>query len=264
MNIDQGIPNIPTVSASKIKVYKTCARQYKYKYMIPFKDRPSEDKNVAALLGTALHKAIELKYSIDANPTAMFQNVMDETITQWEKDKVKINASSYYTQALKVGKDILRKFDWKQFTPTELEYAFTLPFPSPINPLVNVTGYIDLIDRSGNAKVVVDFKSQATAPAQEELDHDPQFLLYAWAYEQIYGEKPDDIIWYHLRTDKRMIAYVQHNYKDKMSQLTEDILAMLEAKRFGRRQMDTVCKTKCSFYDLCYGTKATTIVEDNE
>jgi len=263
MNIDNTIPNIPIVSASKIKTYKTCARQYKYKYVIPFKDRPSEDKNVAALLGTALHKAIELKYSSNAAPTAIFQNVMEETITQWEKDKVKINAPGYYTQALKVGKDILRKFDWTQFTPTELEYAFTLPFPSPLNPLVNVTGYIDLVDRK--RKIVVDFKSQSVAPSQEELDHDPQFLLYAWAYEQIYAEKPDNIIWYHLRTDKKMIAYVQHNYEDKIAQLTEDILAMLEAKRFGRRQMDSICKTKCSYFDLCYGTKANhVVVEDNE
>lgn len=261
--IDNSIAGIPTVSASKIKVYKTCARQYQYKYIIPFKDRPSESKNVAALLGTALHKAIELKYSTGANPGSVFQTVMDETLTLWEKEKHKINALSYYTQALKVGKDILRKFDWDQFNPSELEYAFTLPFPNRINPLVNVTGYIDLIDRS--RQLVVDFKSASSAPGQEELDHDPQFVLYAWAYEQIYQEKPNDIIWYHLRTDKRMVAHVQHNYENKIAQLTEDMLAMLEARRYGRRQMDSVCKTKCSFYDLCYLDKATaSVTEENE
>jgi len=247
------VNTLPVVSASKIKVYKTCARQYKYKYITAFNDRPSEDKNVAALLGTALHKAIELQYRENANPSAIFQDVMDKTIEQWEKERLQINAAGYYTTALKVGKDILRKFDWQQFNPTELEHKFTLPFPNPITPIVNVTGYIDLVDRS--KKLVVDFKSASQAPSQAELDNDSQFVLYAWAYEQIYGEKPNQIIWYHLRTDRKYIANVEHNYHDKIGQLMEDMTAMLEAKHFARRQMDSVCRTKCSFDEICYGSK---------
>lgn len=254
ITIDKTIPNLPTVSASKIKVYKTCAFQYYLKYRLPFNDRPADDKNVASLLGTALHEAIELYYGKGISATQTFQTVMDETITKWEDDKVKINAAGYYTTAMKIGKEILNNFNWKQFNPIELEYSFTLPFPNPIAPILNMTGYIDLIDRS--RKLIVDFKSASHAPAQDELDHDPQFIIYAWAYEQIYNEKPDSIIWYHLRTDKQYEAHVQHNYQDKINKLSEDMLAMLESQRFARRQMDSVCKTKCSFYELCYGTKS--------
>lgn len=260
MEINKALPNLPTVSASKIKVYKTCARQYKYKYMIPYKDRPADDKNVAALLGTALHKAIELRYKEGANPSQVFQNTMDDTISEWEKKKLKINAAGYYTTALNVGKKIIREFDWDLYNPLELELAFTLPFPDPQNPIVNVTGYIDMVDFSG---MVIDHKSASQAPVQDELDHDPQFVLYAWAYEQMYGVKPYKVIWNHLRTAKQYESNVQHNYDDKIAQLTEDMLAMLEAKRYGRRKMDKVCKTECSFYTLCYGDKPK-VVEDNE
>lgn len=259
MEINKALPNLPTVSASKIKVYKTCARQYKYKYVVPYKDRPADDKNVSALLGTALHKAIEMRYKEDANPSQVFQTVMDDTITEWEKKKYKINAASYYTTALNVGKKIIREFDWDQYNPIELELAFTFPFPNIQKPIVNVTGYIDMLDMDGR---VVDHKSTSQAPVQDELNHDPQFILYAWAYEQMYGTKPYKVIWNHLRTGKQYEADVQHNYDDKIAQLTEDMIAMLDAKHYGRRKMDKVCKTECSFYTLCYGDKPKATIED--
>lgn len=259
--IDKSLPYLPTVSASKIKVYKTCARQYKYKYILPFNDRPIDDKNVAALLGTALHKALELKYT-DKNVSEIqvFQQVMEETITDWESKHFKINFMNYYSTALKVGTDILRKTDWDQFNPIALEQAFTLPFPNAKYPLVNLTGFIDMIDIDGS---VIDHKSKSTAPAQDELDHDPQFILYAWAYEQIYNDKPYRVIWNHLRTQKLYVANVLHNYDDKIHQLTEDIIAMLKSKHHARRSMDKVCKSECSFYTLCYGDKAP-LIEDSE
>lgn len=264
MEYNKAMPNLPTVSASKIKVYKTCARQYRNKYALAYADRPIDDKNVAALLGTALHEAIEMYYKEGIRPTFTFQNVMNTTIAEWEAAKLKINMAGYFTQAMKVGRDILDTFDWDQFHPVELELSFTLPFPNAINPIVNVTGYIDLVDAQGN---IVDHKSTAQAPNQDELNNDPQFILYAWAAEQIYGEKPNKVIWNHLRTQKLYYADIQTDYDNKIAQLTEDIEAMLHAKHFARRQMDDVCKRKCSFYVLCFGKKAadtTPVVEDTE
>lgn len=267
MEYNRAIPNLPTVSASKIKVYKTCARQYKNKYALAYAERPVDDKNVAALLGTALHEAIEMYYKEGIRPTYTFQTVMNETIVEWEEQKLKINMAGYFTQAMKVGRAILEDFNWSKFNPVELELAFTLPFPNATNPIANVTGYIDLVDNQGAIYNVVDHKSTSYAPSQDELNHDPQFLLYAWAAEQLYEKKPDKIIWNHLRTHKLYYADVTTDYDDKIMQLTEDIHAMLHAKHYARRQMDSVCKTKCSFYELCYGKKAadtTTVVEDSE
>lgn len=266
MEFNTALPNLPTVSASKIKVYKTCARQYKNKYALAYAERPVDDKNVAALLGTALHRAIELYYKDGTRPTFTFQNVMNDTIAEWEAAQYKINMAGYFTQAMKVGRDILDKFDWKRFNPVELELAFTLPFPNAITPIANVTGYIDLVDSQGNIYNVVDHKSASQAPNQDELNNDPQFVLYAWAAEQIYGSRPQNIIWNHLRTQKLYIADVHTDYDNKIAQLTEDIIAMISAKHYARRQMDEVCKRKCSFYELCYGKKAaadtTAVVED--
>lgn len=244
--------DLPVISASKLKVYKTCARQYYYKYILPYHDRPPEHKNVAALMGTALHEAIELRYKEGKSPTFIFQSVMTDTIQEWEDKKYQINGSDYFPRAMKVGKEILTKFNWDQFNPQELEYNFTLPFPNKDNPIVMINGLIDMIDMSG---MVIDHKSASYAPAQDELDHDPQFILYAWAYEQMYKAKPYKVIWNHLRTAKLIEANIEHNYADKLLQLERDIQAMLAADSFARRQMDQVCRTKCSFYINCYGEK---------
>lgn len=249
--MNKTIANIPTVSASKIITYKVCAKQYEYKYKTTYNDRPIDDKNVAALLGTALHKAIELKYRSGINAIATFQQVMEETITQWEKEKLKINFAGYYTTAMNVGSKILRTFDWNQFAPIELEYAFTLPFPNKANPIVNMTGYIDLIDRRG---WVIDHKSASQAPSINQLTHNPQFFIYSWAYQQIYKKKPKHIYWNHLRTN-RLYEYSQDDYQFKLDQLTQDITAMINAQYFARKELDNTCLTKCSFYTLCYGEK---------
>lgn len=97
--VDRSIEGLPTISASRIKVYKTCARQYQYKYVIAREDRPEDHKNVAALLGTALHAAIEKKYKEGKSPTATFQMVMMETMDLWQAEKRVINALDYYPRA---------------------------------------------------------------------------------------------------------------------------------------------------------------------
>lgn len=259
MGINRAIEGLPTVSASKIKVYRTCARQYSYKYKMARAERPEDYKNVAALLGTALHKAIELYYRDKTSPTATFQNVMTDTLDEWETAGFKIIALDYFPRAMKVGKDILKNFQWDQFNPIELEYAFTLPFPSPENPIVNMTGLIDLVDMSG---LVADHKSATVAPNQDELDNDPQFIIYYWAMQQIEGVAPWKVVWNHLRTGKIIEANISHNFPDKLAQLTADIEGMLHNPIYPRRAMDDVCRKKCSFYDLCYGLKAPLIVSD--
>lgn len=256
--MDRSIPGLMTVSASKIKVYRKCSRQFYYKYKLPHNDRPEDSKNIASLMGSALHKAIELKYREDKSPTGTFQSVMDSTLDEWETAGFDIKGMDYLSRSKKVGMDIIKAFDWNQFNPTELEYAFTLPFPSAENPIVNMTGYIDLIDMDGR---VVDHKSTATAPNADELDNDPQFLIYYWAYQQLHGEAPWKVIWNHLRTDKQLEAHIKEDYDFKLAQMIEDVQDLVNSgPHYARKEMDSFCRSVCSFRTLCYGNKAITEV----
>jgi len=257
--MNKQIDGLMTVSASKIGVFRECGRMYKYKYVIPHSDRPEDKKNIASLMGTALHAAIEKKYKEDKSPTGTFQHVMDTTLDEWEKQGLTINGMEYLSRNKKLGKDILLAFPWEQFNPTELELAFTLPFPDANNPIVNMTGFIDLLDMDGS---VVDHKSTATAPNQDELDNNPQFFIYYWAYQQIYGVKPWKVIWNHLRTNKLYEAQIAQDYNFKLAQMIEDINDLINSgPHYARKKMDSFCRGTCSFRKLCYGEKAIEAIE---
>jgi len=245
---------LSTYSASRIKAYKECARLYQHKYITAKHLREEEDKNTASLLGTGLHKAIEAYYRSNARPTAVFQEYMTTTVEQWEEQNLTIRGMEYLSKNIKLGKEILAAFDWNQFNPIALEHNFTLPFPNKDTPIVNINGIIDLLDMSG---MVVDFKSAGTLPSPDELNNDIQFIIYYWAYEQLYNVAPWKVIWYHLRTNKQIEINIAADYSLKIQQLTLDIQAMLHhSEYYARKKMDSFCLKNCSFYELCYGKRA--------
>ncbi len=244
---------LPTISASKIKTYRTCHRQYYYKYVLPKNHRPVEDKNVGALMGLSLHKAIERKYRAGDNPIQVFQQTMLETLDQWEEGNVKVKGVEWFSKSLKDGKTILTEFDWQRFDPVDLEQEFTLHFPTATNAIALINGYIDIPTTNG---WVDDHKSQRRQPPQDQLNHDSQFIIYAWAYREIYGNLPTATIWNHLRTNKLVVVDALTDFDFKLEQLTYDITALINEDQYPRRQMDNVCVNECSFYSLCYGLTA--------
>lgn len=251
---------LPTISASKIKTYRTCHKQYYYKYIMPKNHRPVEDKNIGALLGLSLHKAIERKYRAGDNPLLIFQDTMLGTLDKWEDDGFIVKGVEWFSKSLKDGKAILKGFDWDYFKPIDLEQEFTLHFPSAKNAIALVNGYIDMTTTDG---WVVDHKSQRVMPTQDQLNHESQFVIYAWAYREIYGNLPSRVIWNHLRTNKIVDVDVITNFDFKLDQLVYDIESMINEDHYPRRQMDRVCTNECSFYTLCYGIKANKRVEED-
>lgn len=249
---------LQTISASRIKTYKTCAKQYYYKYIVEKENRPEQDKNIGALLGTSLHKAIELYYKDKSPAIKTFQTTMTETYDQWNDNNHTIRGEEWFSKSMKLGKTILNEFDWDFWQPKELELNFTLPFPTKYKSIVHINGIIDIID---TREWIVDHKSQRKTPTQDEMDNDPQFILYAWAYKELYGNLPAKIYWNELRTGRKIEVHSLRDFNMKLTQLTTDIEAMLENKKYARRQMDRVCKTECSFYSLCFGEKHEDIKE---
>lgn len=253
---------LPQISASKLKVFRTCARQYQFKYIIKPDSRPTEDKNIGALMGSALHKSIELYYRNGANPMTTFQNYMMRTLGEWQEQNLKINGEAYFSKSLKEGRAILETYNWDRFDPLALELYFARPFPSVEDPVCKIVGYIDHIDKKN---FVVDHKSQRAMPSQDELNHDPQFLIYAWVYLQMEGTLPDAVYWNNLRSGELIAVDVLTDFDYKIDQLAEDIYALLENKHYQRRQMDKVCLRECSFFENCYGVRVKNqSVEDSE
>jgi len=252
------VPNLqklPVVSASKIKMYKTCGRKYYYRYIMSKEERPEDQKNIYALKGIALHAAIETYYKKKDPESALtaalaeYQDKMLTTMTQWQDEGIVIGEDQL-PQTLRSGKEMLRQLDWKNMVPDKLEYRFSLPFPNLESPFVFVEGIIDMITKEGS---VIDHKSNSKAPNMQELEHDPQFMLYRWAYQQMYGMYPLRVAWHHLKNGE-MLELSFDAFDKNFSALVDDVREMVNRNLTippARRLLDSECK-QCMFFKECY------------
>jgi RecB family exonuclease len=239
---------VPTLSASRIKLARSCARRYYYRYILPYDDRPVERKSLYALRGTALHKAIEEKYMRGSNPATVYQQVMIDTVTEWEAKEYPIDGLDQFSKILKDGKEYLTLIQWDTFKPDVIEHRFVLPWPNEQTPIAMIEGIIDMITVEGR---LIDHKSNSKKPNAIELAHDSQFIIYAWAYMMINGFLPLDVVWHHLKTGEVISAGVLENFEKKAIRLGQDIQDIVEMVSYPRRQLDGECKT-CPFFSRCY------------
>lgn len=206
--------DLPRLSASKIKTFTACPRQYWYRYI-----KRDESRHIAAAMGSAVHTSI------------------DRTYRAWKEDKP-ADPATFYTQGwyseleksgipddnkvYKEGLGIVQRYDWKRRTPEKGEVEFILPFPDRHSPMCEIHGYIDQIYDWG----LVDLKTNKRKPDELVLNHDLQFIIYSWAYLQLYGEKPNHVFWYHLRTNEDIP--VDAFSRAKVEYATRKIDALLE------------------------------------
>jgi hypothetical protein len=179
-----------TLSASQLKLYRQCRQQYHDKYITP-RENVIRIEDTSGLLGTGIHKAIELYYKAGKSPTGVFTSTVRDTLAEWQDNGIEVNYYYSYADVVEQGLDILAGFDFTQFNPVENEVAFNLPFYD----ICKVRGFMDLIT---DDDTIVDFKSAKRKP--KDLQSDPQFMLYAWSFFQMYGRWPKKVLWYHLRT----------------------------------------------------------------
>lgn len=161
-------------------------------------------RHPAAALGSAVHGTVESVYrswglgQTILDPITIFQAKFKEELGDTEVDH------SYYNKLLIDGIKMVGDYNWSLRTPVELEQQFLIPFPNEVRPVCLIKGYLDHIFDWG----FVDLKTNGKKPTATELDNDLQFIIYAWAYERLYGRVPEKCIWHHLRTHQDIEADV--------------------------------------------------------
>jgi hypothetical protein len=241
---------LPTLSASKLKLFKLCAQKYKLTYVEPMAQEVST-QNIASLVGTAIHKAIEMWYKNGANPRTTYRDTFYNTLAEWESKQA--NVIGKVSQSFVEGQKMIEGIKFEDMIPTDLELRFSLPFPNKENPICVINGVIDMVTAD---ECVIDHKSKnVKEPNLNELANDVQFLLYAWAYKELTGKFPRAVYWHHLRNGKLYEVDVMSDYDKKIARMTEDLEAMLTATRFQRKELDRFCTDYCEFFSHCF-TKA--------
>jgi PD-(D/E)XK nuclease superfamily len=174
---------------------------------------------------------------------------MIDTFTKWQSEGHTIVGEDKLAASLKDGKEMLKGIQWEHMKPDVLEHRFLLPFPNADNSICMVEGFIDMITQEGS---IIDHKSNSKLPNKAELAHDPQFILYRWAYTQLYDTVPYAVYWHQLKTGEFIDSGVDKGYDEKLRQLGHDIFDIITMTTYQRRLLDSECR-QCPFFKDCYG-----------
>ena len=180
----------PRLSASKLKVYESCPKRYKLQYLIGQRG----EANLWGIIGSAAHKAIELYYRDQTPIGVTLQERVNKHLTP------DTEGFEYYHATYQAIYASLQSFDPTLYKPVEMEKYFRLPYPNVDNPICTLEGYIDVIGDT----YIVDYKTGGDTPSKKSLSDDLQFIIYYWAYNQLYGAYPKEIIYHRLRNHKQI------------------------------------------------------------
>jgi len=155
-------------SYSRLKKYDECPAQFYCRYILELPETPSE----AAVLGKAVHKAIELRlkgYTLDESVNMALSEA------ELPVNRAEVIALTTHPEVENMCKNNL----W------QVEYHFELPLQkdSPASPIIQ--GYIDLWWEDFLEVNLLDWKTN-------RIKHPPQanrqLGLYAWALNQLTGQ----------------------------------------------------------------------------
>lgn len=251
INISIDESTLPMLSATQLKTFKECKRLYYFNY----RDRNRGLTNPATIMGSALHYAIEQHLRTGLNPIVLFSQDYERRIEEAAEGRQVKNYDK--ANAIKrTGFEIIGNIQWNKLNPRSLddiEKKFTLPFPNEKAPIAYITGIIDLITIDG---FIIDHKSSSRLPTAHALEHDPQFIIYYWAYKQLENKVPVGVLWHHLRTGEFHNTNVDRDYPARLKWLTLAIKELIAEKNYEKKPApDSFCEKVCDFRTICWGNE---------
>lgn len=222
------------ISATRLKTFSSCGQKYHYKYIQGL----DQDKTIALVLGSSVHVAIEKGYGGD-NPHEIFN-------TEWQRLLAENNLSNDM-RAWRRGVAMLERYPWGE-QPEASELEFEIPGFEGALSEYTFYGFFDLIFPWG----IRDLKSGARKPNRGLLNHDLQFIIYAHAYEQLFGKPPQRVEWFHLETGEAL--EVDCVGPAKIDYLKREIDKLLSADIVGTydKHIGFECSW-CPFREPCLG-----------
>ena len=193
------------LSATRLKLYQTCPRQYRYRYVEGLPTTVS----VALVFGRSIHaaichlhrRALELAGPLDlADALDAFDGLWRQGLAEEEpvvKDPADLVGYEGWAGQILAGYVLANE---RVEPPLALEFGFDLPWEGHV-----LTGFIDRIDEGEGGLTIIDFKSGGRKPSPNAVREDVQLTLYAFVAQQLFEAPVERVIYYHLR-DQTPIA----------------------------------------------------------
>ncbi len=193
-------------------------------------DKIKTPKNVAAVFGSSVHKALQFMFSRDPlYPT--LDEVLSHFSEHWQNASKKTypeltpELAATYEES---GKAMLKRFfkntpPWN-FSTVDTESHFEILLPDPESNQTHIlAGIIDRIDKIGDGEYeVIDYKTSRKLPDQQSVDRNLQLSLYHMALMKK---------WPHLEPAKIKLSlyFLKHNEKLTTQRNAEAIQETKEA-----------------------------------
>jgi superfamily I DNA/RNA helicase/adenosine deaminase/RecB family exonuclease len=227
------LPKPYRFSFSQIALYLRNPVAYKIKYIYGISGLSEEKKGwgTAAILGTLVHKVLELFYTSLKEGQKPSWKLMIQHFHQTWNPREFVDpelASKKRQEAEKMLRDFYNLNEGKFHIPEALEKGFSLKIDGE-----EIFGFIDKLDMFEDGKIeLTDYKSGEDEGLTEE--YRLQLLIYAlWAQEH-YQKKPEELILtlYNVRSGKKYSFVSTQEDLDWARKILRNAISGIKADRF--------------------------------
>lgn len=187
-------------SATRLKTYLTCPRQFRYAYVDAIPSVPTSP----LVFGRTLHEALCFvqERQMESGQRMGVEEVLRHFDALWQDALARErpffrDGVPNPDQHARVGREILRAFlasPTGQKPPLAAELAFEVEAGD-----YRLAGVVDRVEEGEAGLIVVDFKSGQRKPKITDMESDVQFVLYAFAIGRMLGQRVEKVVHLHLR-----------------------------------------------------------------
>ncbi len=248
---------LPVYSPSRISIYESCPRQYKYRYI----DRiPREEESIEAFLGSRVHEVLSSLYrELQLGRHPGLPEVLDCYHWEWRRhwhDRVRIVKQEYSIEHYRrFGERCLENY-YQAHTPFDrgevvgIEHRVTSFLDS--DGLYRIQGYIDRLVRAGSGRYEIhDYKTSGRLPVQDAIDADRQLALYQLGVERVWPDVEEvELVWHFLAFEKELRSRRTSEALDRLKSTTIALIDRIEADTEFKPIKSTLCHW-CAYQDIC-------------
>jgi len=236
-----------TLSYYQIDDYLTCPLKYKYVNIL----RVPIMEHHTVIYGRAMHEAVShyLLRKLKGEKVSM-----DELLDCFEAsfDPQGFLDANHQEERFRIGREALSRFykdeERRNSKPESIEKDFSFVIGDN-----KITGRFDRIDMRDDGAVIMDFKTseiKTQKDADKRVKENKQLILYALAYQHIFGVLPVAVELYFLESG---IIGRHKVTEDKLEEVKEDILIVskgIRQQKYPAKPEYKAC-TYCAYNQIC-------------
>lgn len=237
------------ISPSSMVLFFKCSMQYKWAILEERIPDPGSD-NLYAVLGTTLHKAMELhdKYQIDYDKLRTTWRVLFLSSLMDAKDLPEGLEIEHF---ISKGFTLLRnafalKERWKEWKVVNNEFYARLPYTNSFIENVFLSGRIDLIVSKLPEYAAIDWK---TSSRLLNADEDIQMTFYILFLHSIYKVDFSQLWGAFAFPALKKVIFTQRTEQDIINLYCkiDEMLSRISRQDFAREPKINKCKNDCTF-----------------